>query len=242
MTRVRVRKIAPDVYLGSLTLDSPDCGGVGDTGGDGVISVGAFGASQADALHKTALLAERIINDPVMSMIIPPQARAAVIATKKLGAAAKRGSRFFRKLWRSYSGPGTKRIAKALHDEAMRREGHSDAEVGAFWDTVKKVAKKAAKYSAPGLIYRGAKAVKRKVMKKKPRVKVIPPREQPDEPPQYDEQAPQYDEPDGTDTAPGGVEVIPADNGYEGSDAQAMDEQTWDADEDADNGEESEQP
>lgn len=242
MTRIRVRRIAPDVFVGSLTLGSPDCGGVGDTDGDGIITVGAFGSSQADALHKASLIAERIVNDPIMSAIIPPQARTAILATKKLAGAAKQGSRFFRKMWRRYQGPGIKRVAKALHDEAMKHEGHTDAEVGAFWDTVKHVAKKAAKYSAPGLAYRGGRAIARK-MKKKPRR--IPPRPVVPQPPAYDEQEPQYDEPDGTDTAPGGVETdapAPADNGYEGSDAQAMDEQTWDSDADADNGAEESEP
>lgn len=243
MTRIRIRKVAPDVYVGSLTLGSPDCGGVGDTDGDGIITVGAFGSSQADALHKASLIAERIVNDPIMSAIIPPQARTAILATKKLAGAAKQGSRFFRKMWRRYQGPGIKRVAKALHDEAMKHEGHSDAQVAGFWGAVKKVAKTAAKYSAPGLAYRGARALKRKATKVRKRPRVIPPRAQPPEPPEYDEQDAQYDEPDGTDTAPGGVTTdAPADNGYEGSDAQAMDEQTWDADADADNGaEESEQ-
>lgn len=234
MARVRIRRVSPDVFVGSLTLGAPGCGGVGDTDGDGVIAVGAFGSSQADALHKAALIAERIANDPIISAILPPQARTAIIATKKLAGAAKRGSRFFRQMWKRYQGPGIKRVAKALHDEAMRAEGYSDVEVAGFWSAAKKVAKTATKYSAPGLIYRGGRAVVRKATRPKRRA----PSEAPPEP-QYDDaqwepadDAPQYDGPadpddaapmreetpdDDTTDAPGGVVDDDADNGEKAS-------------------------
>lgn len=156
--RARVRKHDNGAYVGTITIASPNCGGVGDTGGDGVITIGAFGDSKADALHKAALVAERITSDPVLRAIIPPQALLAVAATKKLASAAKGGARLFRSVWKRFKGPGVQRLARALHDESMKRDGATTAEVGAFWGRVKKLAKKAVKYgTVPGLVYTAAR-------------------------------------------------------------------------------------
>lgn len=223
MNRVRIRKHSPGVYVGALTLGCPGADGVGDMDGNAVITVGAFGSSQADALHKAALIAERIANDPIMAAILPPQARAAIVATKKLASAAKRGSRFFRHMWKRFNGPGIQRVARALHDEAMKNEGHTDAEVAGFWSRVKHIAKKAAKYgTVPGLIYTAAKAARRKKRKRA----ITPPPEAPqqeDEQPEDEQpEPPQPEAPqsepandndmDDMDDMPGGVDVEESDD------------------------------
>lgn len=119
--RARVRKVG-DLYLGSLTFGCPDCGGIGDTGGDAVITVGAFGESKADALHKAALVAERISTDPVLQAIMPPGTASAIMATKALAVAAKKGSPWVAKWFRRFGGPGVERVVKALHDESAKTE------------------------------------------------------------------------------------------------------------------------
>jgi hypothetical protein len=194
-TRVRVRRVADNVYVGSLTLGCPDAGGVGDSEGDGVITIGAFGDTKADALHKATVIAERIASDPVLQAILPPGTMAAIQATKKLSTAAKRGSRALRGLWRRIRGPGKQRLAKALHAEAAKVEGYSDVEVAGLWSGIKKVArgvkraaKVTAKYGTPaGLTYMAAKKINRKLRKRK-RASV------PVEPPPSAEPMPQYDE------------------------------------------------
>ncbi len=191
--RVRVRRADNGVYVGSLTLGCPDCGGVGDTNGDGVITVGAFGSSQADAVHKAALLAERIASDPVMSAILPPGTLAAIKATKKLAGAAKQGSRFVRKWFRKFKGPGVKRLAKSLHHEAASAEGVGDVE--GLWSGMKKVAKAGVKYGTPaGWGYMAAKkavrTVKRKPARKRKMIRHVPASSraaQSSEPPMTDE-------------------------------------------------------
>lgn len=192
MNRVRVRKIGSGAFVGSLTLGCPGADGVGDMGGEAVITVAGVGGSKADALHKAALIAEHITNDPIISALLPPQARAAIVATKKLASAAKQGSRVFRSVWRRFHGPGVQRLARALHDESMKAEGHTDAEVGAFWDRAKSIAKKAAKYGHPaGWAYMAAKygAKKAGIRLRNPLVRA---RKRPE--PQYDDE--QYDDDD----------------------------------------------
>lgn len=94
----------------------------------GSLSVSAVGDDRADALAKAALVAERIINDPVMRALMPPQAAAAIKAAKGLAAAAKRGTRTLRRVWGMLRGPGKRRLAAVLHKEAEAHErGESPA-------------------------------------------------------------------------------------------------------------------
>jgi hypothetical protein len=199
--RVRVKRVADSVYVGSLTLGCPDAGGVGDSEGDGVITIGAFGDTKADALHKATVIAERIASDPVLQAILPPGTMAAIQATKKLSTAAKRGSRALRGLWRKIRGPGKKRLAKALHKEAAQLEGYSDAEVAGLWSGVKKVArgvakgaKVTAKYGTPaGLTYMAAKKISRKLRKRPAARRAAPSNVQP--PPSAEPMPQQYEAP-----------------------------------------------
>ena len=88
----------------------------------GSLSVSAVGDDRADALAKAALVAERIVNDPVMRALMPPQAAAAIKAAKGLAAAAKRGTRTLRRVWGMLRGPGKRRLAAVLHKEAQAHE------------------------------------------------------------------------------------------------------------------------
>lgn len=103
----------------------------------GSLSVAVVGDSRADALGKAALIAERIATDPVMSALMPPQALAAIKAAKGLAAAAKRGTRVLRSFWGRIHGPGKKRLAEALHEEAAKEEA---SDVG--WNPFKRKRKK----------------------------------------------------------------------------------------------------
>ena len=88
----------------------------------GGISVHAVGDDRADALAKASLIAERIVNDPVMRALMPPQAEAAIKAAKGLAAAAKRGTKTLRRVWGMLRGPGKRRLAAVLHKEAEQHE------------------------------------------------------------------------------------------------------------------------
>lgn len=71
---------------------------------------------KAQALQAAAAIADRIMRDPVLSAVIPPQAFAAVATAKALGSAASKGSRQLRRLWRRLRGPGSRRLAAALRE------------------------------------------------------------------------------------------------------------------------------
>lgn len=106
-------------YVGTITVRSdahPRIGvsGVGDVGEDIVVQVGAVGDSGADALLKAGAVVDRIMSDPVMQAILPPQAVVAVKTAKQLASAAKKGGKALRSLWGKIRGKGKKRLAKAL--------------------------------------------------------------------------------------------------------------------------------
>lgn len=106
-------------YVGTITVRSdahPRIGvsGVGDVGEDIVVQVGAVGDSGADALLKAGAVVDRIMSDPVMQAILPPQAVVAVKTAKQLASAAKQGGKALKSLWGKIRGKGKKRLAKAL--------------------------------------------------------------------------------------------------------------------------------
>ena len=106
-------------YVGTITVRSdahPDVGvaGVGALDDDIIIQVGAVGDSGADALLKAGAVVDRIMSDPVMQAILPPQAVVAVKTAKQLASAAKQGGKALRSLWGKIRGKGKKRLAKAL--------------------------------------------------------------------------------------------------------------------------------
>lgn len=112
-------------YVGTITVRSdahPDVGvaGVGAIDDDIIIQVGAVGDSGADALLKAGAVVDRIMSDPVMQAILPPQAVVAVKTAKQLASAAKKGGKALRSLWGKIRGKGKKRLAKALAKSSPR--------------------------------------------------------------------------------------------------------------------------
>jgi hypothetical protein len=133
-----------------------------------VASVGAVavGDSKADAIGKAAQLAERIASDPIISALIPPQAKAAIQVAKGLAAASRRGFRSLKRAW-GFLSPKSKHLAKELAVEV--KEG-TIGDVGWNMDDVLKLAAKA----------------KAKLRKRKRKAKPAPEKEQ--EPDNEDEQ------------------------------------------------------
>lgn len=86
----------------------------------GALQVCCVGDSKADALIRAAAVAERISQDPVMRALLPPQATAAIKASKALGVAAKAGAPHLKRLWRQLRGEGKRRLAAVLHEEAKQ--------------------------------------------------------------------------------------------------------------------------
>lgn len=68
----------------------------------------------ATALTQAANLADTLLQDPLLSAVVPPQAKLAIAATRHLAEAAQVGGGLLRSLWKSIKGPGKRRLAKAL--------------------------------------------------------------------------------------------------------------------------------
>lgn len=112
-------------YVGTITVRSnahPRIGvsGVGGLDDDIVIQVGAVGDSGADALLKAGAVVDRIMSDPVMQAILPPQAVIAVKTAKQLASAAKQGGKALKSIWGKLRGKGKKRLATALAKSTPR--------------------------------------------------------------------------------------------------------------------------
>lgn len=128
-TRIKLRPYRGG-YLGEVDMPCDQL--------PGRVKAIAVGDSRADALANAALVAERIANDPVMQALMPPQALAAIQAAKGLASAAKQGSQVLKGFWHKLHGPGKKRLAKVLHDEARERE--SDHRGGGGGDEARELA------------------------------------------------------------------------------------------------------
>lgn len=113
-TFVRVRRYGSG-YLGTVEVPTDD--------GSARLRVVADAGSKAEALARAAAMAEELFKNPIVQAIIPPQAQSAVRSAKLLAAASRGGYKKLRSLWRRLKGPGKKRIAKALAQEAARVEG-----------------------------------------------------------------------------------------------------------------------
>lgn len=123
MPRFRFRQ-HDDCCVGAIDIEIP--------GGPGRMTVAAVGDDRADALGRAALVAERIVSDPIMQALMPPQALVAIKAAKGLSAAAKRGSHVLRHFWGKLKGPGKKRLAAVLHKEATEREAEAGSNVSGW--------------------------------------------------------------------------------------------------------------
>lgn len=120
------------LYIGSLGFDVENA--------PGRVTVTGVGNTKATALAKAATLAERVVSDPVMRALIPPQAMAAVRVTKGLAAAARQGPRVLRRAWGLLS-PKSKRLAASLATDVQRAPGIQDvADVG--WNPFRRKKKK----------------------------------------------------------------------------------------------------
>lgn len=108
-TRVRLKR-SGDMFVGHIEMPA-----LGAT-----LAASAVGLDRAEALHRASLIAERVMSDPVLSALIPPQVIPAVMAVKSLATAARRGRGALKSIWRRFRGPGKRRLAKVLAHERPR--------------------------------------------------------------------------------------------------------------------------
>jgi hypothetical protein len=124
MTRIRMKRIPPrarglsESYAAHVAIPLGGYG-VGDDG-DAVISVGSVGFSFGSALRKATSIAKHITDDPIVKSMLPPQAKAAIAASRKLAKAAKRGRGALKSAWGSLP-PGIRKKTKGLANGLLRK-------------------------------------------------------------------------------------------------------------------------
>lgn len=108
MTRV-LWNVAPDGkggYKGEVTLL------IDHNGSRAALITKGTSKSKAAALMSASAKADRLLDDPILQAIMPPQAAIAVKAIKVLSKGAAAGK--LREVASKFSGPGVKRLASAL--------------------------------------------------------------------------------------------------------------------------------
>lgn len=85
---------------------------VGPLSGRSVVSASASGPTKADALLKAGGIADQIINNPVISALLPPGSALALEATKRIARAVKGGAAG--DVIRQIGGAAGQRLATAL--------------------------------------------------------------------------------------------------------------------------------
>ncbi len=176
MTRIRMQRIPPrarglsESYAAHVTM--PLGYGVGDDG-DAVISVSGVGWSFGSALRKATSIAKHITDDPIVRAILPPQARVALAAARRLSTAAKHGRAELKEAWKSLP-PELQERTRPLANKMLKAIDSDEENVAGFFSKLKKVARGARKlgkaglkYGVPG--YAAAMALKKKLKKKKRR-------------------------------------------------------------------------
>jgi hypothetical protein len=88
----------------------------------GALRVTGVGSWFSDALHAASGIATRVVNDPIVKSIMPPQAAMAIQAIQTISHAANRGAPALRAVMKQFNGPGKQRLVKALHKEAVHRD------------------------------------------------------------------------------------------------------------------------
>lgn len=76
------------------------------------VRAAASSARKATAAAEAAALAERVMDNPLIAAAMPPQAKLAVKALQRIAKAA--GSREARAVYRTLTGPGARRVFRAL--------------------------------------------------------------------------------------------------------------------------------
>lgn len=108
LVAIRLRRVSDGEWLALMVVPA----------GAASITTTGKAKTKAGALAQAGTLAERVLKDPVISAIMPPQAVAAVKVARRLGKAAKMGRGVLKRLWGRTKGPGKARLVKALAAEA----------------------------------------------------------------------------------------------------------------------------
>jgi len=107
---LRFKKLPDGTWLAMLTVpgrhEAPKS--------HAAVTTTARGHTKAAALTRAGALADSIMNDPIVSAIIPPQAKVAVAVARNLGRLAQEGMPAVEHAMTSIAGEGKKRLLSAL--------------------------------------------------------------------------------------------------------------------------------
>lgn len=82
------------------------------SGSGTAVKAAASAAKKATAIAEASAMADRIMQNPLVSAVMPPQAKAAVKALQKIAAVAD--SPQAKAVYRTLTGPGAKRLFRAI--------------------------------------------------------------------------------------------------------------------------------
>lgn len=82
------------------------------SGSGTAVRAAASAARKATAAAEAAALAERVLANPLVAAAMPPQAKIAVTALRRIAKAA--GSKEARAVYKTLTGPGARRVFRAL--------------------------------------------------------------------------------------------------------------------------------
>jgi hypothetical protein len=108
--KIRISK-RDGLYIGSLGFDVENAPGR-------IVATGVA-ATKAAAVSKAASIAERIVSDPVIRALVPPQAMASIKVAKGLAAAARHGLPTLRRAW-GFLSPKSKALAAHLASDVQK--------------------------------------------------------------------------------------------------------------------------
>ena len=108
---IELRKVG-DRYVASITLTPMQSAEVVDADGRQKVTAHGAAASKAAALVHAADMAKKLMSNPIVAAIMPPQVAVALKAISAIGKLAASGK--LRSIWKRFRGPAMKRLAKVI--------------------------------------------------------------------------------------------------------------------------------
>jgi hypothetical protein len=109
---IELRKVG-DRYLASITLTPLQSAAIVDGGGAQRLTAhGSSTAGKAAALSHAADMAKKILSNPILAAIMPPQAAIAIKAISAISKLAHMGK--IGSIWRRFRGPAMRRLAAVI--------------------------------------------------------------------------------------------------------------------------------
>lgn len=99
-------------YLASITLTPLQSAAVVDDDGHQKVTSHGSARSKAMAVMHAADMAKKLLSNPIVAAIMPPQVTVALKAISAIGKLASAGK--LKSIWKRFRGPAMRRLAKVI--------------------------------------------------------------------------------------------------------------------------------